>query len=136
VSRLPSVIAFVAGASTPLILVLLIAQACSGSDFCPAPHFLIGPIVGLGGGALAALAMARSGRGWLGLGLAAIGMVVGAPAAAVIYGAPRSTLNFLVVLGPPILVGLAVGYHLVRRGVRAGRRPVPDVPPRSTEADA
>jgi hypothetical protein len=134
--RLSSVIAFAAGASTPLILVLLIAQACSGSDFCPAPHFVIGPLVGLGGGAVAALAMAQSGRGWLGLVLAAVGMVVGSPAAAIIYGVPRSALNFVVVLGPPILVGLGIGYFLIRTRVRASRGPGPDVPRRSTEADA
>jgi hypothetical protein len=134
--RLSSVIAFAAGASTPLILVLLIADACRGSDFCPAPHFVLGPIVGLGGGALAALAMARRGRGWLGLAVAAAGMVVGAPAAAVIYGVPRAAFDLVFVLGPPILVGLGIGYFFGRRLVRAGREPRPDVPRRSREADA
>jgi hypothetical protein len=130
------VIAFFAGAIMPLILVLLIVETCRGSDFCPAPHLVLGPIIGLGGGALAALAMARSGRGWLGLGVAAAGLVVGAATTAVIFAAPHAALDVLFVLGPPILAGLGIGYFLVRPLVRAGRGSPADVPPRSTEADA
>lgn len=135
-SRRPTVVAFLCGAITPLILVLLIRETCRGSDFCPAPHLVLGPIVGLGGGALAALAMARRGRGWLGLAVAAAGIVVGAIASAYIYGVPRAALDILFLLGPPILVGLGIGYFLVRRRVRAGPGPGAEVPRRPAEANA
>jgi hypothetical protein len=114
-------LAFVAGLATPLTTLYMIAGACRSTDFCPAPHLVIGPEVGLAAGVVAAILASTIGAGWLGLGLAVIATVLGALPAVAAYGAWRAIVEVAVVLTPAILVALVPAYLLTRVLIRVAR---------------
>lgn len=118
-------LAFLVGLATPLATVYVVAGACKSSDFCPAPHLVIGPAIGLAGGVGAALLASTVGAGWLALGLATAGTILGALPAAAAYGAWRAVVGLAFLLTPPILVGLAPAYLVARLLIRRTRGPTP-----------
>jgi hypothetical protein len=114
-------LAFVAGLATPLTTVHFIAGACRSTDFCPAPHLVFGPGIGLAAGVVAAVFASTIGRGWLGLGLAVAATVLGALPVVAAYGAWRTIVEVAVVLTPAILVGLVPAYLVTRVLMRMAR---------------
>ncbi len=122
-------LAFVVGLATPLATVYLVGEACKSGDFCPAPQLVVGPAIGLVAGVGAALIASTVGGGWLALGLAAAGTVLGAIPTVAAYGAWRAIVGVAFMLTPLILAGLAPAYLVTRLLTRRGstRRPEHDL---------
>src|SRR6185503_13946198 len=124
--------ALLIGAVAPAWLVFSARDMCSASDLClvGALGLVLGVPIGAVAGVLAAIVTPRE-EAWSGFGFAAFGIPIGTWAALVSIGSPGGLGEAVMLFGPPVFVGLALGFAVTRFLRR--RRGEPAVPPEADE---